>query len=367
MKFKKYKIQNPKLQSIDSLTPEIKEIIKNFKSHFSRDLKIFPELNTSWHILRFLRAREFDLKKSYLMFEKFIEFRKRKDLSKIKKKKFPSKLLSEYYIRGFYNTDKNGWPIIIERVGFSKPKKIFETMSSEDLENFFIQLYEKLIYIQFPICSKMKKKRIDRLFVIIDLKNVNFFTIFSNQMRKFLKKTTTVAQLYYPELLGRMYIINAGWLFKGIWSVIKLWLDKFTKERVKIFSNGAEKEILKYVEKKNLPEFLGGTCQKLLCDNPGPWDEEMLKAEKSERFFLEERNAEYMYFLADNEKYINFEIEKNRSENKNGCDKNFSEKKTCDKNKSNKSFSEYEEIILKCDEKIKTVKKITLSNFRVIF
>ena len=366
MKFEKTNIKNPKLQTIETITPEIKEIIKNFKTHFSQDLKLFPELNTSWLILRFLRARQFDLKKSYAMFQNFIEFRKRKNLSKVKKIKFPEKLLKEYYIRGFYNTDKNGWPIIIERVGFSKTSKIFELMTNENLENFFIQLYEKLIYIKFPICSKLKKKRIDRIFVIIDLKNVNFFKIFSNKMRNFLKRTTKVAQLYYPELLGRMYIINAGWLFKGIWNVIKLWLDKFTKERVKIFSNGAEKEISEFVEKNRLPRFLGGECQEELYDNPGPWRDEVLLAEKEGRFLMRHRDLEFFYFLTEEEK-IERNFGQKKEIDKNNFEMDFYSQESTEERNSGKSRIDYQDIILQSDREIRIVKKLTESDFKIKF
>jgi len=34
-----------------------------------------------------------------------------------------------------------------------------------------------------------------------------------------------VAQDNYPEILGRMFIVNAPMLFSAIWTVIKVFLD----------------------------------------------------------------------------------------------------------------------------------------------
>lgn len=38
-----------------------------------------------------------------------------------------------------------------------------------------------------------------------------------------------ITQDYYPEIMGKMYIINAGYLFSGIWAIVKLWIDPVSR------------------------------------------------------------------------------------------------------------------------------------------
>ena len=62
---------------------------------------------------------------------------------------------------------------------------------------------------------------------ILDLKDIKLSK--ANAAYKFAKPATEMAQNYYPEMLGRMFIINAPFLFTGIWAIVKMWLDDKTK------------------------------------------------------------------------------------------------------------------------------------------
>lgn len=50
-----------------------------------------------------------------------------------------------------------------------------------------------------------------------------------------------------------MFIINAPFLFTGIWAIVKVWIDEKTKEKIKILGTSYKKELLEYV--KNLLNF----------------------------------------------------------------------------------------------------------------
>ena len=56
-----------------------------------------------------------------------------------------------------------------------------------------------------------------------------------------------MAQDNYPEILGNMFIINAPFLFTGIWAIVKVWIDDKTKEKIKILGGSYKKELLQYV------------------------------------------------------------------------------------------------------------------------
>ena len=63
-----------------------------------------------------------------------------------------------------------------------------------------------------------------------------------------------------------MFIVNAPFLFSGVWAIIKPWLDKKTRDKISIHGSGFQKELLQLVDKENLPEFLGGECK---CSESG--------------------------------------------------------------------------------------------------
>ena len=68
-------------------------------------------------------------------------------------------------------------------------------------------------------------------------------------------------------------------LFTGVWAVVKMWIDDKTKEKIQILGSSYKKELLKYIDPENLPDFLdGGTCKcaggDCLSINKGPWNPE---------------------------------------------------------------------------------------------
>lgn len=43
-----------------------------------------------------------------------------------------------------------------------------------------------------------------------------------------------LSQDYYPELLFRLYIVNAPVIFRAVWAIIKHYLDEKTRKKVVI-------------------------------------------------------------------------------------------------------------------------------------
>ena len=76
--------------------------------------------------------------------------------------------------------------------------------------------------------------------------------------------------------MGNMFVVNAPFLFAGIWAVCKSFLDEKTRKKIKIIGSGFLPTLREFVEDDVLPDFLGGKCQCIEqggCINSdiGPW------------------------------------------------------------------------------------------------
>ena len=49
-------------------------------------------------------------------------------------------------------------------------------------------------------------------------------------------------------MLGRLYIINAPYVFTAAWSIIKGWLDEKTRKKITVMSSGHTKALLEHVD-----------------------------------------------------------------------------------------------------------------------
>merc|ERR1711963_1325007 len=76
----------------------------------------------------------------------------------------------------------------------------------------------------------------------------------------------------YPEQLGISFVVHAPWAFTAVWSVMKAWINEDTRAKIKFVSGSPFKELVKYIDEDNIPDFYGGKCTKPLIQEHGPWN-----------------------------------------------------------------------------------------------
>lgn len=266
---------------LETMTPFEKETmlkVKDFlKSSYNIDSR---KIWNRWNILRFCRARKFKYDEIVLMLDVYFKW-----CTEIQMNQIGNMDMNKYselktlYAHGYYNVDLQGRPIYIEQARFIKTTEIFAKYTDEDLTKYYVQSYERLLHVIFPECSRIAGKRIDKTCTIMDLKDVNLFKLFGGKVKAFLNLASNIAQNYYPEILGSMYIINSGYLFSGLWMIIKGWLDVKTQQKINIITGKGHSELKKVIAIENLPVSMGGACERELTDDHGPWEVE-LKASK---------------------------------------------------------------------------------------
>ena len=84
--------------------------------------------------------------------------------------------------------------------------------------------------------------------------------------------------------MGKFFILNSGYFFKGIWAIVSAWLDPVTKKKISIISGSGKKELLKWIDSDKLLIELGGTFGGDIRENPGPWKNELEKSFKNQTF-----------------------------------------------------------------------------------
>ncbi|GAM83259.1 hypothetical protein ANO11243_012450 [Dothideomycetidae sp. 11243] len=228
-------------------------------------------------LLRFLRARKFDVNHSKQMFLDCEKWRKEFgggidnllqtfDFSAEKKK------LAHLYPQYYHGTDKDGRPVYIEQLGNINLTEMYKITTEERLLSNLVVEYEKVADPRLPACSRRSGHLLETCCTIMDLKGVGLSNV--SQVYGYLQKASGVSQNYYPERLGKLYVINAPWGFSTVFSFVKKWLDPVTVNKIHILGGGYQSELLKQVAPDNLPKQFGGQCQcPGGCENSdkGPW------------------------------------------------------------------------------------------------
>jgi hypothetical protein len=79
--------------------------------------------------------------------------------------------------------------------------------------------------VLLPRESKKRGQLLDKMCVIMDLHGLGVGHL-SRVNLNALQRLTKIDQNNYPECLGKLFIVNAPWIFGSVWGFIKTFLDK---------------------------------------------------------------------------------------------------------------------------------------------
>jgi hypothetical protein len=229
-------------------------------------------------VLRFLRARKWDLDRALAMLAAALKFRYEMDVEGIifKGEEIDDPgFLNQFrrgisYIKG--NTTAPGeYPIYFIHVA-----RHFTTAQKHEV-------LQKFVLLAMENARQLTTPPYEKAIVIFDmngfgLKNMDW------QCVLFLLKCL---EAYYPESLQRIYVHGAPWIFKGIWQVLQPMLDPVVRDKIKFSSKGVD--LKDYVDETRLRKGMGGTLDwDWDYTEPDPKENECLKDEKTRKAMLKE-------------------------------------------------------------------------------
>ncbi|KAK9420689.1 hypothetical protein SUNI508_00780 [Seiridium unicorne] len=239
-------------------------------------------------VLRFLRARKWDIEKAMTMLMSAITWREERAIGTAvihtgenvaleeEQSQDDKGFMSQYrsgksYVRG---TDKEHRPIYIIKVRLHDP----HLQSSAAMESYILHNIESI-----RILIKPPNDKCCLLFDLtaFGLKNMDFHVV------KFL---ISVFEARYPETLGLVLIHNAPFVFWGIWNMIKGWLDPIIASKVNFTRNTAD--LLRFIPEENLQADYGGNDSwEYKYADPEPDENVRLSEEEKRAKIQEERDA----------------------------------------------------------------------------
>lgn len=247
---------------------------------------LLPSRHDDYHtLLRFLKARDFNLAKTIQMWEEMLHWRKEFGTDTIMKDFEFQELVEvrQHYPHGYHGVDKEGQPVYIEKLGNTHPGKLMNVTTIDRYLKYHVQEFEKALNEKFPACSVAAKRRIYSTTSILDVQGLGLKN-FTKNAASILSAMLKIDNSYYPETLHRMYIVNASTGFKRmLWPAVQKFLDAKTITKIQVLDTKSLPELLEVIDSSELPDFLGGTCTctadgGCLQSNKGPWnDTEIMK------------------------------------------------------------------------------------------
>ncbi|XP_058085840.1 phosphatidylinositol/phosphatidylcholine transfer protein SFH11-like isoform X2 [Magnolia sinica] len=257
--------------------PRDEQMVQDFRNLLLKEGQL-PEKHDDYHtLLRFLRMRAFDMQKAKDMYLKMLKWRSDFNIDTIDKDFIFDEYadVKKFYPHGFHEVDRYGRPLYIERLGLLDLNSLLTVTTIERFLKYHIIEQEKTLYSRYPACSVAVKKHIASTTAILDVKGLGRNN-FSKPARDLFMEIQKIDSNYYPETLHQLFIVNAGSGFRALWQVLKAFLEPRTVAKIHVLGSTYQSELVKAIDPRNLPNFLGGTCTcseygGCLLKDRGPW------------------------------------------------------------------------------------------------
>ncbi|KAL4712074.1 hypothetical protein ACJJTC_005310 [Scirpophaga incertulas] len=189
-------------------------------------------------LLRFLRARDFNVEKAREMLSQSLLWRKKHQVDRILCEYETPEVVRQYFPGGWHHHDKDGRPLYILRLGQMDVKGLLKSIGEDGLMKLTLHVCEEGL----------------KLLEESSAENERAITAWS----------LLVVEANYPETMGRVLIVRAPRVFPILWTIVSTFIDENTRSKF-LFYGGKDYlqpgGLLDYIPSDLIPDFLGGPCK----------------------------------------------------------------------------------------------------------
>jgi len=235
-------------EAVYEFRERVRDLIPGFKNDFLRhDLGL----------LRFIRARELNLKKSEDMLRMHMDWRRKNHVDEILSRDFGN-FHQEYPLK-LSGRDREGYLVVTSPIGKWDFRAAVDARMKDEFVQFVVQWFERAIEIFSKITTE--SKYYSQASIVFDFHGFAYRQLASTGVISMLIELIQTFEANYPEILRVVWVINAPAIFNILWGIIKPFLTERTTSKIRIFGNDRNKwreDILAMINEDNLPSAYGG-------------------------------------------------------------------------------------------------------------
>nr|XP_002719753.2 putative SEC14-like protein 6 [Oryctolagus cuniculus] len=240
---------------VGDLSPSQERVLSQFRENIRDVLPTLPNPDDAF-LLRWLRARSFDLQKSEDMLRKHMEFRKQQDLDHILEWQ-PPQVVQLYTASSICGHDSEGSPVWLHIIRDFDLKGLLLSVSKQQLLRDRFRSCELLLRDCEEQSRKLGKK-VEQVTTVFDMEGLGLKHLWKPGV-EFSQEFLSTLEANYPELLKRVIIVKAPKLFPVAFNLVKACLREETRKKVVILGDNWKQDLHKFISPDQLPAVFGGT------------------------------------------------------------------------------------------------------------
>ncbi|CAD6190431.1 unnamed protein product [Caenorhabditis auriculariae] len=213
------------------------------------------------HLLRFLRARDFDVAKAKDMVHGSIIWRKQHNVDKLLEEWKPPSPMTHYFPGCWHHVDKSGRPLYLLRLGQLDTKGLLRSCGVENIVKLTLSVCEEGLQ-KTAEATKRLGVPISSWSLLVDLDGLSMRHLWRPGVQCLLR-IIEIVEAHYPETMGQVLIVRAPRVFPVMWTLVSPFIDERTRKKFFISGVGGGElrdELRRHIDDTYLPDFLGGSC-----------------------------------------------------------------------------------------------------------
>uniref|UniRef100_A0A3P9M5Y2 SEC14-like protein 1 n=1 Tax=Oryzias latipes TaxID=8090 RepID=A0A3P9M5Y2_ORYLA len=218
------------------------------------------------HVLRFLRARDFNMDKAREFLCQSLTWRKQHQVDFLLDTWERPQLLQDFFTGAWHHHDRDGRPLYVLRLGQMDTKGLVRALGEEVLLRQVLSLNEEGLR-RCEENTRVFGRPISCWTCLMDLDGLNMRHMWRPGVKALLR-IIEVVEANYPETLGRLLIVRAPRVFPVLWTLVSPLIDENSRKKFFVYAGNDYQGpggLVDYIDREIIPDFLGGAC---LCDIP---------------------------------------------------------------------------------------------------
>ncbi|ODN05090.1 SEC14-like protein 2 [Orchesella cincta] len=207
-------------------------------------------------LVRFLRARNLDIKKAENMLRKSVEWRGDKEIEAIKKWDIPGPVVKDFKVY-YCGLDSDKRPVYLMPIGRWDGRKILGQGYKDDGVRFMYKTLEMIM-------DQCRQLGVTQFRVIVDYAELSFWKVAHWDSIDNVIRVVKDFEANYPETLFTAHFVNAPSVFWQAFKAVKPLLAQNTMDKIHIFDSDKKKwsaHLLELIPKEAIPKDYGGVGQ----------------------------------------------------------------------------------------------------------
>ncbi|XP_033627184.1 SEC14-like protein 2 isoform X1 [Asterias rubens] len=247
---------------------------------------ILLESHDDHMLLRFLRARSFNLKTTEVLFRKDLKWKNQMQTSSLSIENSPE-VLRKYWPGGCCGFDKEGSPVWIDPFGKCDLRGLLYSSKASDIFKHNVAILESL-YQKMQQQSHKLESHVEGIIYIADMEGFGLHHLWKPGV-DVVNRNVALFEQHYPETLKKIFVINAPTIFPIAYSLVKPFLQENTRKKISVLGSNWKETLLKHIDANELPLHWGGEARGQAGD-PNCTHQVMLGGKVPESYYIKERH-----------------------------------------------------------------------------